>query len=327
MIYIKKALLLFSLLFLFKGTAQISDVLLEKIQQYPKNYASIEDLSYRIKNDFKTDREKAAAAYTWITLNITYDIQRLYSLRSSTTIFYDSDENRKKRKEKRIEELTQTTFKTRKGLCEGYALLYNELCSNLGVTSTIVNGYTRNSTNDIDSYPKRKNHSWNSIYFDQEWHLVDVTWGAGKMLSKNLWSFDFNPEYFNPPPELFINRHFPADYKWQLLPNPIDKGNFFAQPLIYDLTKNPNIIISNNHIEKITLNPSQKHIFIHFDKVSKDTDLSYMFGYNQIQIKKMKIRRKENGSAIGIIKYRDKISNIVSLINENEIIAEFIVQQ
>ncbi len=55
---IKYILLLFLISSFIKGSAQISDSLVSIIASYPKNYKTIEALSYRIKNDFSGDGKK-----------------------------------------------------------------------------------------------------------------------------------------------------------------------------------------------------------------------------------------------------------------------------
>jgi len=322
-----KYILLLLLIFSFtQGYSQISDSLITIVKSYPKNYKSIKDLGYRIKNDFKSDRDRAAAAYTWIATNISYDLNHYYSLRGSITAFYYSKQDLKNQKKNKQEELIKQTFKTRKGICEGYSRLYQELSSHLGLTSIIIGGYTKSSPNDIGAFTNNKNHSWNAVYYDNQWHLLDVTWGAGYALSKKIWEFNFNPDYFDSPPDYFLNRHFPADKNWQLVENPISKEEFSSKPLIYEMRKEPEIIISLHQLGAFNLNPSEKNIFIHFDKFPKKTDISYMTGRDWLR-KRIKIDRKENGTAIGYIKYRENESNIISLVKEDKVFAEFIVKQ
>ena len=72
-------------------------------------------------------------------------------------------------------------------------------------------------------------HSWNAVFIDQKWFLLDCTWGAGFVKRKDKqyvrWPNDF---YFFTDPDVFISDHFPMidnDYekscKWQLLEMPI----------------------------------------------------------------------------------------------------------
>lgn len=323
---IKYIFLLFLILPFLQGNAQISDLLISKVKSYPKNYKTIEDLSYRIKNDFKSDGEKAAAAYAWIAMNISYDINSFYTLRETNTVFYFSEDDLMKLKEQKQNELIHKTFKTRKGICEGYASLYKNLCLHLGLTSYIIKGYTRSSPNDIGAFTDKKNHAWNAVFYDNQWHLLDVTWGAGYAISKKEWEFSFNSDYFDSPPGLFINRHFPSDNNWQLLKNPINKVDFSSRPLIYEMKKQPEIIISLHQLGAFNLKPSEKNVFIHFEKFPKETDLSYLIGRHWNQ-KKIKINRIKNGGAIGYIKYRENESNVISLVKEDKIFAEFIVKQ
>ncbi len=259
-------------------------------------------------------------------MNISYDLNNYYSLKGSNRIFYYSKEDLERQEKQKYEKLVQKAFKTRKSMCEGYAHLYKKLCSHLGLTSFTIEGYTRSSPDDIGAFTNNKDHAWNVVFYDNEWHLLDVTWGAGYAISKKKWVFSFKPDYFNSPPDLFINRHFPADSKWQLLETPITKQGFASKPLIYKMVKESEIVISLHQLGDFNLKPSEKNVFIHFKKLPKKSGLSYMTGRNWIK-KKIKIDYKKNGTAIGYIKYRNKGSNIISLIDEDKVFAEFVVKQ
>ncbi|MBO5785872.1 MAG: hypothetical protein J6R45_00970, partial [Clostridia bacterium] len=52
-----------------------------------------------------------------------------------------------------------------KGVCTGYALLYDELLSRVGIESRAV----VSPSNSL-------NHMWNEVQIDGEWYYVDVTW-------------------------------------------------------------------------------------------------------------------------------------------------------
>ena len=84
--------------------------------------------------------EKAICGiYTWITANISYDVENMYRIK------YDIKPG----------ELAEKTFITRKAVCQGYSELFNELCQEAGITSFVVNGYTKQN-GEISSM----GHAW-----------------------------------------------------------------------------------------------------------------------------------------------------------------------
>lgn len=322
MIVLKKLIVITFLLILSNSKAQLPENILDIVKKYPTNYTSIDALSYRIKNDFSNDKDKAAAAYTWIALNVSYDLKKYFSLKPSKMVFYYSEDEYKKIKKQHHIDLAAATFKNKRGICEGYTSLYNILCSKLGLVSTKVYGYTRHDVNNIGKQDVAKNHAWNSVYYEGQWHLIDVTWAAGKALSKNTWLSEFNNNYFDVSPEIFIKTHFPIDENWQLVDQPIEKNRFFSQPIYYSSIFENNILLSESHVGEILINSNTNKIFIHFEKYPKNTDMYYLLNNDSYQ-KKVKIEYTANGMAIGRIKCDKNDFGTLSLIKENEVIAQF----
>jgi transglutaminase/protease-like cytokinesis protein 3 len=54
----------------------------------------------------------------------------------------------------------------RKGVCEGYAVLFKAICDANGITSRFVLG----------SLDKKYDHAWNAVLYEGEWYFVDVYW-------------------------------------------------------------------------------------------------------------------------------------------------------
>ncbi len=80
--------------------------------------------------------EKALYLHDYICLNFEYDVT--YSV-------YDIYE----------------MFKTKKGACQAYSLMYDALLERVGIESSAVLNY---------------NHMWNQVRFGDKWYHVDVTW-------------------------------------------------------------------------------------------------------------------------------------------------------
>jgi transglutaminase/protease-like cytokinesis protein 3 len=148
-----------------------------------------------INLNFKTENEKVRAAFIWVASNIQYDIENMYSLN-----FYE-------KKEEKISK----SLRTRKGICENYASLFTEICNNVGIKSTVIEGYTKQN-GKTDYLP----HAWSGALIDNTWFLFDPTWGsgyvnAGKFIKK------INNEYYKVNPNTLIKSHMPFDYLWQFL--------------------------------------------------------------------------------------------------------------
>jgi transglutaminase/protease-like cytokinesis protein 3 len=59
-------------------------------------------------------------------------------------------------------------LKNRKGVCEGYARLLEELGAAAGLDIRTVHGKTPRGT-----------HAWNAVFLYGRWYQIDVTWDAG----------------------------------------------------------------------------------------------------------------------------------------------------
>lgn len=104
-----------------------------------------------------------------------------------------------------------------------YARLYKALCDRAGLRCTIVDGYVKTNLESVE-LPPEANHSWNAVYADGQWQLVDATWAgtADELTSR------FETSYFFTPPKYFILNHLPQQPMWQLLPCPISAEAFSA---------------------------------------------------------------------------------------------------
>ncbi|MEO6233069.1 MAG: transglutaminase domain-containing protein [Ferruginibacter sp.] len=149
-----------------------------------------------INNNFKTDGEKFRAIYSWVTANIKYSTDSMY------IINWGADETTK----------VTVALRRRKGVCENYAAIFNDIALKAGLISYVVTGYTRQSVNQHYS-----GHSWCAVLLDKKWFLCDPTWDEG---------FRISPKYFMVSPADFIDSHFPFDPIWQLLPYPVTAREF-----------------------------------------------------------------------------------------------------
>ncbi|KAM4771186.1 uncharacterized protein WCC33_003021 [Rhinophrynus dorsalis] len=157
----------------------------------------------------RTDMEKVRAIWMWICHHIEYDLEGL--------------EN----KSKRSGDPSQTLL-TGKGACEGYAGLFENMCSLAGIKCLKIGGYSKGYNYVVgQTFSGESNHAWNAVYLNKRWHLIDTTWGAGSAdSSSNSFKFRYNEFYFLTHPALFIEEHFPDNQNWQLLQTPLSLKQF-----------------------------------------------------------------------------------------------------
>ncbi|MCU0685476.1 MAG: hypothetical protein MUF34_25085 [Polyangiaceae bacterium] len=120
-------------------------------------------------------------------------------------------------------------FRERKGVCAGYSRLFAELGRLAGVEVAYVVGDARTADSGDDlSGP---GHAWNAVRVGGAWRLVDVTWDAGS-IDGATFTKRYQSDYLLTPPEIFGRTHLPKGPSWQLLPEPLSRGDFLRQPLL-----------------------------------------------------------------------------------------------
>jgi hypothetical protein len=202
----KKLIIVFLLLGIFKIHAQDYDPIDQRIQSLPKkDYATLEALYKEIIFSAYSEAEKVRAIAMWIIYNIAYDVEYKHSKTP-------------------LETLTR-----RKGVCQSYAEFFKALCDLAGIECHVVVGHGRNHASLI-GMPMRSNHAWNAVKIDGKFHLFDLTWAAGYVNEKEF-TQRFNSHYYMTPPEWFILDHYPNDPKWQLLDKPTSKGELSSKPI------------------------------------------------------------------------------------------------
>lgn len=154
------------------------------------------DIAEYITSRVKAEREIARSIYSWVTANIRYDPD------SANRINFHSDPNMK----------ITAALRRRKGVCENYAAIFNDIAIKSGLRSVVVGGYTKQGGH-ID----RTGHAWCAMNVDNEWFLFDPTWDEG------MGTF----RYFLAEPSEFIQTHMPFDPIWQLLENPVSHQGFY----------------------------------------------------------------------------------------------------
>ena len=125
--------------------------------------------------------------------------------------------------------MAETVLQNKSAVCDGYARLFKTLCDYAGLRSAIITGFAKG---DLSRQLKfRCNHTWNAVYIDSAWQLLDITWASGYTnYSGDEFTKRFDENYFLAPPENFIRDHFPDDLRWTLMEKPPLPGEFNSGP-------------------------------------------------------------------------------------------------
>jgi len=124
----------------------------------------------------------------------------------------------------------ETVFKTRKGVCAGYANLLYALASAIHEQVIVVTGDARDS--EAGDRLTGMGHAWNAAHIGRRWYLIDVCWDAGYISREKGFTKAYKTDYFLPPPQVMIQDHFPELSDWQLLADPLSQGDFLRQPML-----------------------------------------------------------------------------------------------
>ncbi|XP_033920047.1 kyphoscoliosis peptidase isoform X2 [Melopsittacus undulatus] len=161
---------------------------------------SVEELVKALLKQARTDLEKVRAIWMWICHHIEYDVVGYH--------------NKSQLSSKPIDVLQMG-----KSICEGYAELFEHMCSIAGIQCMKLSGHSKGNGYKMgQTFTGDSDHTWNAVYLDGRWHLLDSTWGSGAVDdSFTKFTFRYNEFYFLTHPALFINNHFPDNSNWQLL--------------------------------------------------------------------------------------------------------------
>lgn len=164
------------------------------------------DIAEYVKQHFTTEKEKVFAIYKWITANIRY------STDSANNINLGPDPQAK----------ITAALRRRKGVCENYAALFNDICRKAGLTCFVVDGYTKQN-GSVD----KTGHSWCAVFIEDNWVLCDPTWDDATAATK----------WFLVQPSAMIETHMPFDNMWQLLHYPVSHKQFYGGNTYEDKNK------------------------------------------------------------------------------------------
>ena len=178
--------------------------------------AKADELAKQLASLGKTDHEKVRAIFRWITEHIDYNVMRFIRAKKKPYSFYNEPDDSSVALPSLNERVAAKVLSTGVAFCDGYSRLFKTLCDHAGIKAEVIYGYARTNNNRRFAV----NHTWNSVFIDSTWYLLDVTWASGVVSYGNEYIRQYNDFYFLTPPSDFIRDHYPEDLQWTLLKNP-----------------------------------------------------------------------------------------------------------
>lgn len=121
-------------------------------------------------------REKAKAIFKFVAEHVAYDVQK-----AEDDIFNIGDS-------------ALTTLHSGVGICQDYAFLAVALLRAIDMEAHFVEG------------DAGERHAWVEVKVDDEWIVMDPTWGAG-YVHEGTFHFQYNEDYFDPDPAFLAETH------------------------------------------------------------------------------------------------------------------------
>ncbi|WP_298152789.1 transglutaminase domain-containing protein [Flavobacterium sp.] len=261
------------------------------VMRYPSGFSSTQKLADKINDDFSGEAEKARAIYTWIALNIRYDLAAMRHGDEVAFRYHGEADRMEKEKIFRIS-LAQKTIRSNKGICQNYAALFHNLCDMTGLKCLDIPGAAKTNLTQIGKLPQKNDHIWNAVKIGDSWNLVDVTWGAGSV-DANTGKFkpNFNDGFFCTPPTLFFLNHFPEDKRLSMLDKTPE--DFAELPLYYGEYVDSDYEILSP--ETGVLPTKTKTVPFRISDLAENDNISYTFS-NQNKIIAPQLKRNGNVS-------------------------------
>jgi transglutaminase/protease-like cytokinesis protein 3 len=185
-------------------------------------------LAQKLIATYTNDLQKVRAIFRWITENISYKTSSRFKRVSPIKSFHYHVEDDTGALKPLTIRVAENVLQKREAVCDGYSKLFKALCDAAGIRSEIIIGFARGHNRGGIKF--RSNHSWNAVFIDSTWHLLDVTWASGFISLGGDFIKYFDESYFLTPPKQFIQDHFPEDLQWTLLTDPPIIKEFHHSP-------------------------------------------------------------------------------------------------
>lgn len=203
---------------IYRDLSIFKDVDEHAINESRLNYPTFRDLVWNLvlKNKY-SDLEKARAIFRWMTCSDLNNISFAGEPKPNSA------------------EQLLVNFKSGKTT---YARIFECLARNAGLAAVTITGWAKG----VDYRPgvaitrRPVNHSWNAVYLDGNWQLVDVHWATRFLQSESNTSenlvYEYDDFYFITRPDQLAYTHRPEDDGWQLLATPQTAEQFEDYPLV-----------------------------------------------------------------------------------------------
>ncbi|WGH75397.1 transglutaminase domain-containing protein [Tenacibaculum tangerinum] len=234
---------------------------------------STKELTQLINHNFNTDIDKARFLFSWLTSNIRfYSNSNNSTLKDPELIVYYNKDDLKRRRKMINDAIAEKAISSKEGVCIDIAIIFKKVCDLLHIENELIKGYTKMSATDIGIKPKFKNHAWNAVKIDNDWVLIDATYGI--KFDSNLLKQVPNFNYFNIAKDKIKLTHYPSDKKWRDFLEQTDLNSFSHLPMVWTpfLESNAKIVSPING--KLN-NP--KNIFITLKNLESNTDITYKY--------------------------------------------------
>jgi hypothetical protein len=171
---------------------------------------------------FDDDACKLYAIYLWITEHIAYDYQTFNKSKGKSktiSIKCKTAEECETKWTAFRDKQRAKTLKKRKGVCDDYAHLFQYMAKQIGISSQVIAGFTKNKPGQIGQMGT-SDHAWNLIELEGKNYMIDVTYASGYTTTDtkgrlNSFVKKRDDYYFMATPERFLRTHFPSDKKMQ----------------------------------------------------------------------------------------------------------------
>lgn len=199
---------------------------------------SYKRLSNYLAKPYNNDKDKLRSITYWMTQHIKYNFRKASRVKT------------------KLQKPNSTLFK-RKGVCTDYALLFKELCQHSGIPAEMVDGYSKGFYFEPHDTLIRADHTWNGVFIDNEWKLVDVLWMGGyaepkKQYFRRLLYLAFHlrfrkkfkyvkhldEKYYLADAKEIVETHLPLNTWWQHLKTPVPVEVFESDSMDWFLLRN-----------------------------------------------------------------------------------------
>ena len=178
----------------------------------PEASRTLESLAAYLGKGAYSDVTRARAIFRWIAANISYDVA-LFTQGSARPGGFRN-------------QTAAEVLQSRKGVCGCYANLFEDLARRCGLKAVVVTGYSRGFGYEPGRSVTNNSHAWIAVSINEQWCLLDPTWGSGYINERNEFVRELNDYYFLVPSKELVLTHFPRDPKYQFLPNPVTTKAF-----------------------------------------------------------------------------------------------------